>query len=193
MKNDKIKLILCLLLSAVVIFGILCMPALASNSPYGDNDEEPGFPDGSEVPEDHTHKYSVWFPMAGVDKHVRHCECGALERGECSFDNGRVTTKPTYESDGVKTYTCTVCYVTKTEKIDRLKPGEPNPYEEKSDNTILWVVILSVAVVAVAGTVVAVILIKKKKTVESDSADEKKNNQKSDSKSEDTKKQAKEK
>ena len=193
MKNDKIKLIICLMLSALMLFGAVCLPALASDVPFGGEDQDPGFNGGSDVPEDHTHRFSAWFPIPGIEKHVRHCECGALERGDCSFDDGKVTTKPTYESDGVRTYTCTVCQATRTERINKLNPGEPNPYEEKSDNTILWIVIISVAVVAVAGTVVAVIFIKKKKTVESDSADEKKNNQKSDSKAEDTKKQAKEK
>lgn len=33
-----------------------------------------------------------------------------------TWDNGKVTTKPTQEADGVKTYTCTVCAHTKTEK-----------------------------------------------------------------------------
>ena len=37
-----------------------------------------------------------------------------------TWDNGVVTTEPTAEKDGVKTYTCTVCNETKTETIPRL-------------------------------------------------------------------------
>ena len=37
-----------------------------------------------------------------------------------TWDNGVVTTEPTAEKEGVKTYTCTVCQETKTETIPRL-------------------------------------------------------------------------
>lgn len=37
-----------------------------------------------------------------------------------TWDNGVVTTEPTAEKDGVKTYTCTVCNETKTETTPRL-------------------------------------------------------------------------
>ena len=37
-----------------------------------------------------------------------------------TWDNGVVTTEPTTEKEGVKTYTCTVCNETKTETIPRL-------------------------------------------------------------------------
>lgn len=37
-----------------------------------------------------------------------------------TWDNGVVTTEPTAEKEGVKTYTCTVCNETKTETIPRL-------------------------------------------------------------------------
>ena len=37
-----------------------------------------------------------------------------------TWDNGVVTTEPTAEKEGVKTYTCTVCNETKTEPIPRL-------------------------------------------------------------------------
>jgi len=37
-----------------------------------------------------------------------------------TLDNGVVTTEPTTEKDGVKTYTCTVCNETKTETTPRL-------------------------------------------------------------------------
>ena len=40
-----------------------------------------------------------------------------------NWDNGVVTTQPTVEAEGVKTYTCTVCGATRTETIPKL----PNP------------------------------------------------------------------
>lgn len=43
-----------------------------------------------------------------------------------SWDNGVVTEKATTEKEGIKTYTCTVCKATKTEKIAKLKPTNNN-------------------------------------------------------------------
>ncbi|MBQ3517715.1 MAG: leucine-rich repeat protein [Clostridia bacterium] len=40
--------------------------------------------------------------------------------GEHAWNNGVVTTEPTYTTFGVKTYTCTVCGNAKTESIDKL-------------------------------------------------------------------------
>lgn len=37
-----------------------------------------------------------------------------------TWDNGVVTTQPTAEKEGVKTYTCKICNETKTETIPRL-------------------------------------------------------------------------
>ena len=37
-----------------------------------------------------------------------------------TWDNGKVTQKPTLTKEGVKTYTCTVCADTKTERIEKL-------------------------------------------------------------------------
>lgn len=37
---------------------------------------------------------------------------------EHTFDEGEITTKPTYGEDGVRTYTCTVCGATKTESVE---------------------------------------------------------------------------
>lgn len=42
------------------------------------------------------------------------------EKAEHTWNDGEVTTEPTYTTEGVKTYTCTVCGQTKTETIDKL-------------------------------------------------------------------------
>ena len=45
-----------------------------------------------------------------------------------SWDNGTVTTEPTEESDGVMTYTCTVCSTARTESIPKL--AHTHAYED---------------------------------------------------------------
>lgn len=46
--------------------------------------------------------------------------------GNHSWDNGVVTEKANTAKEGIKTYTCTVCKATKTEKIAKLKPTNNN-------------------------------------------------------------------
>lgn len=53
------------------------------------------------------------------------------------WDKGTITTQPTAIKDGVKTYTCTACKTTKTEKVQKLGlPKKGNSITEtKSNNT----------------------------------------------------------
>ena len=164
MLNKKIKLILCLFLSAMLICAA-CVPAFASEPVFGE-DDTPDVPDGPDVPEGHVHSFTVWMPIPGgsVGKHVRHCECGTIEHGDCSFDDGRVTKIPSYEADGEMTYTCRICNGTKTEKINKIAPGEPNPYAE--DESKDWILPIVIATVAALGTVACgvLIIVNKKKS-----------------------------
>ena len=48
------------------------------------------------------------------------------------WDEGQVTTQPTTKTEGVKTYTCSVCKKTKTESIAKLQ--EPTPVEPAPAN-----------------------------------------------------------
>lgn len=48
---------------------------------------------------------------------------------EHSYDDGVVTTEPTEQAEGEKTYTCTICGATKTEIIEKLEGGNNNPTE----------------------------------------------------------------
>ena len=48
------------------------------------------------------------------------------------WDDGVVTTEPTEEAEGVKTYTCERCGVTQTESIPALEPTEPEEPTEPS-------------------------------------------------------------
>lgn len=61
-------------------------------------------------------------------------DCGEkLSEGESivalghQWDSGTVTKKPTTAQTGIKTYTCQVCKITKTETLAKLKPTEPKP------------------------------------------------------------------
>ena len=171
MKMNKIKFILCLILSMVMLLSVVGISAVASNSPY---DEESDLPDGSDVPEDHDHSFSDWQPIPGnVSQHVRHCECGKVEHENCSLDSGVVTTKPTQNSTGVMTYTCKVCGGTKTEKIDKLtsdktnqNDGDKGDKNNEDDKSNIWIIPVVIAIVAALGTVVCGVLIYKKKFAE---------------------------
>lgn len=49
------------------------------------------------------------------------------------WDEGKVTQKATETENGVKTYTCTVCSITKTEDISKLETTTKNEEETKSE------------------------------------------------------------
>ena len=61
-----------------------------------------------------------------------------------TWDEGMVTTEPTYETDGIKTFTCSVCKATKTEQIPALAPtvvasgtcGHPDNIG--GENSVTW-------------------------------------------------------
>ena len=73
----------------------------------------------------HTHKRSEKYAYDETE-HWKTCtECNEkLDPEKHSFDEGVVTTQPTTESEGLRTYTCTVCGYEKTESIEKL-PDEP--------------------------------------------------------------------
>ncbi len=60
--------------------------------------------------------------------HWKTCAyCGnAIEHEEHAWDAGKVTKAATEQTEGVKTFTCTVCMTTKTETIPKLTPN-PTP------------------------------------------------------------------
>ena len=63
------------------------------------------------------HEYGKWTPDEDGKTHSHTCVCGESERGEHTFDNGAVTKRPDFDEEGIKTYTCTLCSVTKEEKL----------------------------------------------------------------------------
>jgi hypothetical protein len=71
------------------------------------------------------HTFGEWKPEATVSgKHFRECACGEKETADCVYDGGVVTKQPTYEAEGIKTYTCAVCGGAKNESIDKLEKAE---------------------------------------------------------------------
>ena len=60
------------------------------------------------------------------ENHWKECtaeDCNEkLELAAHTFDNGVITAEPTDTTDGVRTYTCTVCGYEKTESIEKLPP-----------------------------------------------------------------------
>ena len=79
----------------------------------------------------HQHSFGGWYNDGG--SHSRTCACGEKESQGHSFNGGSVTTPATETTDGVKTYTCTVCGAVKTEKIPATGSKEPSVQPPKVD------------------------------------------------------------
>ena len=61
------------------------------------------------------------------------------------WDNGKVTTEPTYAEEGVKTYTCTACGATKTEVIPKrnMEYTVGSTYQDISTNAIYRITVIN--------------------------------------------------
>ena len=87
---------------------------------FTDGKCECGAEDPNYVPP-HEHKFGDWICEATVvGEHYRECECAERERGNCQWDEGKVSIEPGYDSYGERTFTCTLCGGTKKERIDML-------------------------------------------------------------------------
>lgn len=70
----------------------------------------------------HEHTFaSEWSKDNENHWHAATCEHTEEVSGKAAhiFNDGEITTEPTYAEDGVKTFTCTVCGYTKTESINK--------------------------------------------------------------------------
>lgn len=79
---------------------------------------------------------SVGITVACAHKYDNSCDkdcnlCGATRTITHSWNSGKVTTKATCTSKGVKTYTCTVCGATKTEETKKAA----HSYDNDCDTT----------------------------------------------------------
>ena len=79
------------------------------------------------------HSYGEWTKHD--DKQHKHsCICGDTQYAAHTWDAGKVTEAPTHTKEGTKTYTCTACGETKTEKVEKLKEhsyGEWTKHDDK--------------------------------------------------------------
>lgn len=66
-----------------------------------------------------THTWGEWEKHDG-EQHKQACACGDVIYETHAWNDGEITIAPTTESEGVKTFTCTVCGETKNETVQKL-------------------------------------------------------------------------
>ena len=72
----------------------------------------------------HEHSYSDWS-SDGTDTHSRRCaDCDYVETEPHAWNGGTVTKPATEDSEGERTYACTVCSAEKTEVIPKIERNE---------------------------------------------------------------------
>ena len=94
------------------------------------------------ITQEHIHSFDEQWTF-DVTGHWHECRCGEREEAEViehEMDEGTVTTEPTENSTGVRTYRCKQCaYVMKTETIPQLEHiHDYNTGEWKSDGKSHW-------------------------------------------------------
>lgn len=71
--------------------------------------------------EEHEHTYKTEWAK-GTTHHWHECEgetcLEVSDKAEHTWNEGEITTDPTAEADGEKTFTCTVCNATKDEPVE---------------------------------------------------------------------------
>ena len=87
----------------------------------------------------HIHSFCEWMVITEptcteIGTKVRECDCGVTERVEVpatghNWDSGKITKKPTAQSDGEKVYTCLNC------KAIKVKTVKFSSISEESDTT----------------------------------------------------------
>ena len=90
---------------------------------------------------DHVHEFSNVY-SSDETHHWYECVCGERkENAQHAFGGGIITTAPTVNSEGVMTYTCSVCRYEKSEVIEKLDPDHTEhefSYTYSSDEKSHW-------------------------------------------------------
>lgn len=109
------------------------------------------------------HSYSSWQDAGDGEHHECTCaNCGDVKTEAHKWDGGQVTQKPTTTAEGEKTYTCTVCGATKTERMPK-KAAPVISVPLTGDNAPM---VLLVSTIVISGTALAALgiaVFKKKK------------------------------
>ena len=106
-----------------VLFSLFLMIALFAGCNDIPANDETNFLDGNVAAgETHTHSFSeYWTRDENYHWHDANCFHNVIsDKGAHQWDEGTVTQEPTESSDGIKTYTCSVCGATKTESVEKI-------------------------------------------------------------------------
>ena len=77
----------------------------------------------------HTHTFADGY-SSDETHHWQLCECGEKSGyAEHSWNEGTITIYPTAESEGIKSFACTVCGYEKNEKIDKLESDHTHAFD----------------------------------------------------------------
>ena len=69
------------------------------------------------------HTYGDWVNYDEL-QHKRVCACGFYELSNHNWDNGIITTPATNTTEGIKTYTCSICNAKKTESVPNIESSD---------------------------------------------------------------------
>ncbi len=108
-----------LLLCAMAVFGLVACNG--GNDPADTTVADTTAPETpTEAPTECVHEEA--YKPADDENHEKYCsKCNATIATEAhTWDEGAVTTEPTLDAEGVKTYTCSVCGHTRTESMAKL-------------------------------------------------------------------------
>ena len=130
-----------------------------------------------EVGDTPTHSYQTEWSF-NESSHWHECVCGEKEKqNQHSWDDGEITKETTTSTEGIKTYTCTVCGHTKDESIAKLPsqtdaPNTPSTSDKNNEDdglsggAITGIAVGSTVVVGTGGFSLFWFVIKKKRLVD---------------------------
>ena len=87
------------------------------------------------IPKLKDHSYGEWENYSDT-QHKHICACGDFELGDHIWDDGKVTTAPSYTDEGKMTFTCSECGATKIEIIPKLEGNEYIAGDINSDGAV---------------------------------------------------------